>query len=288
MGIGEAVNSIRRGSNWPVAVQSSRISSDTFLPSLTPQSSLAELPTWDVRLPASANGSELDTVLRADPNLPGVVVADRAEVLGAISRSHFQQVISRPFGGEIIRPRAIGSLLHELSSGDLVIFDAGMPIQEALRQSLMRDKSMIYEPVLVSVDDEVRLIGFTDLLRADSRISGLRNLQMQEILDTVQEGFLLVERNHRVAAQYSRSVETILGLTGLAGWTLPELLGGLIGANEADLAHGYLETLFNPNVIEKLVAGINPLVSVQVRERDGRPRQHLSFAFRRSTEGGQI
>ncbi|MBV9493212.1 MAG: Hpt domain-containing protein [Acidobacteria bacterium] len=266
------------------------MAAETFLPTLTPQSTLAELPTWDVRLPVTARGDDFDEVMRRHPELPGVVVFDASGVRGAISRARFQQVISRPFGGEIVRPRAIGALLEEFFSGRAMILDTSTPVQEALRQSLSRDKSMLYEPILISGNHgkDVRLVGFTDLLRADSRISSLRNQQMQEILATVQEGFLLVDRDHRIASEYSRSVERILGRTDLAHRLLPDLLGEFLGADQAELAFGYLETLFNPNVIEKLVADINPLKSVEVPERDGRPRQHLGFAFRRSTEGREI
>lgn len=262
----------------------------TFLDSLTPQSTLAELPTWNVRLPATALGSEIDEVLRGDPDLPGVVVFDATGVRGAISRAQFQQTISRPFGREVVGPRAIRALLEDLSAGVAMILDVNTPVQEAVRQSLGRDKSMIYEPILISANGpkDVRLVGFTDLLRADSRISSLRNQQMLEILATVQEGFLLVDRDHRIASEYSRSVETILGRSGLAGLFLPLLLGEFLGEDHAELARGYLETLFNPNVIEKLVVDINPLKSVHVPEGAGRPRRHLGFAFRRSMEGKQI
>jgi signal transduction histidine kinase len=266
------------------------MSADTFLPTLTPQSTLAELPAWDIRLPVTARGDDFDEILRHNADLPGVVVIDGAAVRGAISRARFQEVISRPFGGEIVRPRAIGSLLGEFSTGTVLILDVNTPVQDALRESLLRDKSMLYEPVLISANggSDVRLVGFTDLLRADSRISALRNKQMQEILATVQEGFLLVDRDHRIAGEYSRSVQRILGRSDLAGRLLSEVLFELLGEEQAELAHGYLEALFNPNVIEKLVVDINPLKSVQVPARAGRPRQHLGFAFRRSAEGKEI
>src|SRR5262249_20323272 len=100
-------------------------------------------------------------------------------------------------------------------------------------------------------------------------------------------GFLLVDRQHRIASEYSRSVETILGRSDLAGRRLPEVLGELLGPEKLELSYGYLETLFNPNVIEKLVGDINPLKSVRV-ESAGRTPRHLGFTFRRSTEGRLI
>ncbi|MFA6958447.1 MAG: ATP-binding protein [Thermoanaerobaculia bacterium] len=266
------------------------MSGEAYLQSLTPQSTLAELPAWDARLPITARGSEVDDALRGSDKLPGVVVFDTRGVLGAISRAQFQQLLSRPFGREVFRPREVGFLLGELLRGEAMVLDASMPVQEAVRRSLQRDESMLYEPVLVTTNGsgEVRLVDFTDLLRADSRISAMRNQQMEEILATVQEGFLLVDRDHRIASEYSRSVETILGRSAIAGRSLPELLGEVLGGEHAGLAHGYLETLFNPNVIERLIGDINPLKSVHVSRREGRPKQHLGFAFKRSTEGKAI
>lgn len=262
----------------------------TFLSHLTPQSTLAELPAWDTRLPVTALGHEVDAALRRHPELPGVVVVDGGRVCGAISRAQFQQTISRPFGREVVGPRAVRLLLEELSPGDPLILDARTPIQEAVRQSLARVPSMLYEPLLVGVRPpaDVRLVGFNDLLQADSRISILRNQQMHEILATVQEGFVLVDRDHRIASEFSRSVVTSLGRADLAGVRLPDVLEELAGTELAELARGYLETLFNPNVIERLVADINPLKSVQVPERDGKGRQFLRFAFRRSMDGKEI
>jgi HPt (histidine-containing phosphotransfer) domain-containing protein len=263
---------------------------DGFLRDLTPQSTLAELPAWDAMLPVSALGREIDQVLRDEPALPGVIVLDSRTVRGAISRTQFQNMISRPFGREVVLPRRLSVLLEEFVATDVTVLDRGLPVQEALRVSLERDRTALYEPILVSADGgkSARLVGFTDLLRADSRISSLRNHQMAEILATAEEGFLLVDRGHRIASEYSRSVETILHRTGLAGRQLEELLGESLGPEFAALAYSYVETLFNPNVIEKLVGDINPLKSVRVAEGAGRPSQHLGFSFKRSLEGKEI
>jgi signal transduction histidine kinase len=273
----------------PSAAPGPPVAGTQFLQSLTPQSTLGELPAWDARLPVTDLGRDLEEVLRSDPALPGVIIFDSSSVRGAISRTQFQNMLSRPYGRDIVLPRRISVLLEEFSEAAFLVLDLGLPVQEAVRLSLERDKAMLYEPVLVSGHGgvETRLVGFTDLLRADSRISSLRNQQMAEILATVQEGFLLVDRQHRIASEYSRSVETIVG-SDLAGRRLPEVLGGLLGEEKLELTHGYLETLFNPNVIEKLVRDINPLKAAQVPESGGRSTRHLGFTFRRSTEGKEI
>lgn len=265
--------------------------SASFLEMLTPQSTLAELPSWDVRVAGTMLGSEVDGLLRSNPTLPGVIVTDGTLVRGAVSRAQFQQTISRPFGRDVVGPRAIRLLLDEVSPGEPEVLEAVTPVQTAVRRALSRPAALLYEPLLVrhnQTPSAVSLVAFPDLLQADSRISFLRNLQMQEILATVQEGFLLLERDHRIAAEYSRSAEAILGRSELAGIDLPALLGELAGHHLADLTRGYLETLFNPNVIEKLVGDLNPLRAVEFPARDGKARQHLRFGFRRSIEGKQI
>lgn len=230
-------------------------------------------------------------LLHRVPELPGVIVADGDRVLGAVSRGQFQRTISRPFGRDVIGPRAIQFLLEELSPGQPLIFDGATAVQEAVRRSLQRPAVLLYEPILVrhpGPGANVQLVGFTDLLQADARISYLRNLQMQEILATVQEGLLLVDGDFRIASEYSRSAEVILGRRDLAGMPFPDLIAALGGSEQGALARSYLETLFNPRVIETLIGDINPLGSLEVADREGRSRQHLRFAFRRSTEAKQV
>jgi chemotaxis protein histidine kinase CheA len=90
-----------------------------------------------------------------------------------------------------------------------------------------------------------------------------------------------------VVAEYSRSVETLFALHDLQGKRLPVLLAEVLGEDKAALARDYLKTLFNPNVIERLVKGINPLRQVRA-EIPGRGTRHLAFSFRRSVDGGVI
>lgn len=161
------------------------------------------------------------------------------------------------------------------------------PIQEAVRRALARPRALIYEPLIVEATStegpRLSLVDFQDLLLADSRVSALRNRQMGQILSTVQEGFLLVDRGHRIAAEYSKSLEHIFVNDHIAGRRFDHFLADRIDAERAQLGTDYLDTLFDPNVIESLVVQINPLMQVRATMPDGTER-HLEFRFRRSLE----
>ncbi|MEM1202189.1 MAG: ATP-binding protein [Acidobacteriota bacterium] len=268
-----------------------------FVHRLTAQSTLAELPAFDTSLDLSTKGQALGETFDRSPHLPGVVVMEGDGVRGVISRGQYLRLVGRRFGLEVFLPRPLRLMFEAIQGGDEepLLLDVDTPVQDAVGRALERPRSLIYEPVIVQGlrrgRRELRLIDFPDLLRADSRISTLRNRQMQEILSTVQEGFLLVDGEHRIAAEYSRSIEVLFGSSGLADRRLPAVLAEILPEASAQLARDYLGVLFNPNVIESLVADINPLQRVETRpgssNRGGGPR-HLAFSFRRSVEEGTI
>ena len=266
-----------------------------FVHRLTAQSTLAEMPAWSKFLDLSQPGEVLGTLLKENPELPGVVVTENGTVRGALSRGQYLRLIGRHLGLELFHPRPLYRMFESVEQDDkpLVISDQVL-IQDAVRQALARPRALIYEPLIVesgvtgSTDGEnsrLALVDFPDLLRADSRVSALRNRQMNQILSTVQEGFLLVDREHRIAAEYSKSLETIfsVGPEQITGRRFDHFLADRLDAERAELGGDYLDTLFDPNVIESLVQQINPLLQVRATMPDGSVR-HLEFRFRRSLE----
>ncbi|MEM9554015.1 MAG: ATP-binding protein [Acidobacteriota bacterium] len=263
-----------------------------FLARLHPQSTVGELPSYAVSLDLSQKGQELADVLQKDPDLPGVVVTADDVVRGVISRGQYLRLVGRYLGLEVYHPRPI-RLMFEATEvdDDLLVVPATTQVQAAVRSALSRPRTLVYEPLIISggrrIDDaSLRLVDFQDLLMADARISALRNRQMSQILSTVQEGFLLVDPEHVIAAEYSRSVEDIFATPAIAGRRFEDLLREIVGDERARLGGGYLDTLFNPNVIEKLVTQINPLLRVEATIAG--TMKHLAFRFLRSLEGSSI
>jgi len=267
-----------------------------FVTRLNAQSTLAELPSFDVSIEPSARGELLGETLDRDPRLPGVVVTEGGAIRGVISRGQYLRLVGRHLGREVYHPRPIELMLEALGGHEEepLVLPRDTPIQEAVRHALERPRELIYEPIVLRGQGELgrppslRLVDFPDLLRADSRISSLRNRQMDEILSTVQEGFLLVDPDHRIASEHSRYLETLFETPDVAGRPFPELIADYLGEEKAELGRGYLDTLFNPNVIERLVGQINPLMqAAALMPEDGRTK-HLAFRFHRSVEAGTI
>ncbi|MEL7061516.1 MAG: ATP-binding protein [Acidobacteriota bacterium] len=257
---------------------------------LTAQSTLAELPSYRESLGLTVRGQVLGDLLKNQPSLPGVVITDMGIVRGVISRNQYLRLVGRYLGLEVYHPRPLRLMFEATEAeGEPLVVPMDLTVPAALQQALQRPTGLVYEPLIVQEDargERLRLIDFQDLLLADARISTLRNEQMSQILSTVQEGFLLVDRDGIIASEYSKSIETIFGTDRVASRDFGDLLADVLPEERAQLGRGYLDTLFNPNVIEKLVYSINPLVQTQGLV-DGEER-HLAFRFARSLEGERI
>lgn len=264
-----------------------------FIQSLTLESTLAELPGYGAQLEVRHRGKEIGALFDRHPELPGVVIVDQGRVRKVVSRGQYLRLVGRGFGREVYDPRPIQLMLDSLKAEESpLIFDSSLGIQPAAARALGRPTELMYEPIVVRSGGETGseppvVVDFPDLLRADSRISALRRRQMAQILGTVEEGFLMVGSDRRIAGEYSSSTERLFQTERIAGLTLPDFLRPMLGDEAADLCHEYLGTLFNPNVIERLVVDINPLVQVPARLAGGELK-HLRFRFVRSVEDGRI
>lgn len=258
-----------------------------LLSRLNAQSTLGDLPAHELALDLTARGEVLASLFERHPELPGVVVTEAGAVRGVLSRGQYLRLVSRYLGHEVYHPRPIRHMFEALESLEKpLLIDASLPIQEAVALAVGRPRALLYEPLIVRRGEALGLVDFPDLLLADAHISALRNQQMRQILGTVQEGFLLVGRDEKVAAEYSDWVKTLFGPVDIAGWPFERLLATLLGEEKAALGREYLLTLFDPNVMERWVADINPLKKVEAEL--GGTLRHLAFRFVRSRRDGLI
>ncbi|MEO1369629.1 MAG: hypothetical protein AAFX50_20815, partial [Acidobacteriota bacterium] len=148
-----------------------------FLSRLSAQSTVGELPASDRALDLSVRGQAMADLFDADVGLPGVVVTDGGVVRGAISRGQYLRLVSRQFGHEVYLPRELRLMWKAVEQGDdPLVLSAETPIQSAVSLALERPRGLIYEPVIVSDGPaDLNLVDFPDLLRADARLSALRN-----------------------------------------------------------------------------------------------------------------
>jgi two-component system chemotaxis sensor kinase CheA len=266
-----------------------------FLTRISTGSTLAELPGYEACLELSDRAKRAGDFFHRHPAAPGVLLTEDGRFQAVLSRRYYNEVVGRYCGMDLYHPRPLRFMMAgQEELGGALLLPGELPIEEAVRRGLERPRAQVYEPLVVRLPDdgerpgpEVRLIDFEDLLAADARVTLLRSQQMKQILATVHEGLLLIDREHRIGLEYAGSAEAILETRGLAGRTLPEVLAARLDPERNQLAAEYLDMLFDPRVIESLITKINPLLKVEARFAQGR-RKILAFRFVRGLEGGVI
>jgi len=253
-------------------------------------STLKELPGYSVVLDSSTTGEELGKLLTALPDLPGIILLEEGRLVGAISQSHYYKCVSRAFGREVYQRRSATLMLEGLNEPPLVLL-SGCGIQQAVEQCLSRPTELVYEPFVVRGEEtsEYWICSFQSLLLASSKIAAMRNDQMAQILNSITDGLLVIDRTYRIGNEYSRAAAHIFERTDLDRFSLLEILEPLIDPTLYTQIADYLKVLFNPKLIDKLIRTINPAKQISVRFL--LPEEHIkhfTFNFERVRSQGEI
>jgi len=147
--------------------------SEASIPELRLDSTIQELSLYDFHVEATDLGSKIAQMLEADPLLPGVILTDRTQFVGMISRRRFLEFISRPFGRELFLKRPVRAL-YRFAETETLIFPSNTLIVDAARKSLLRSKELLYEPIVVQLSAQTyRLLDAHELLVSQSNIHEL-------------------------------------------------------------------------------------------------------------------
>lgn len=128
------------------------------------------------------------------------------------------------------------------------------------------------------------------LKTSDEKIALARE-ETVEILETVNEGLFLLDRDQVIGGQYSAAMHSIFGHRDLAGKHFDSLLDGIVSDKQSHTASSFINLLFDPRKKQKLIGDLNPLrqLEVHIPQADGSfANKHLSFDFSRVEKGGQI
>lgn len=129
------------------------------------------------------------------------------------------------------------------------------------------------------------LFHFVRQLRDSDNVIERARRETTEILETVNEGLLLIDKQLIIGGQYSAKLVDILGAQQFAGQSFQSLLENIVSAKDAETARGFIELLFDPKIKEKLIGDLNPLNSVEVNianQSGGFLTKHLQFSFARA------
>jgi two-component system NtrC family sensor kinase len=147
--------------------------SQADLGELSLDSTLVELSLYAFNVEATDLGMQISQMLEANPLLPGVILTDRGEFSGMISRRRFLEFLSRPFGRELFLKRPVRAL-YRFSQTEILIFPSNTLIVDAARKSLLRSKELLYEPIVVQMSPQTySLVDVHELLVAQSNIHEL-------------------------------------------------------------------------------------------------------------------
>ena len=115
--------------------------------------------------------------------------------------------------------------------------------------------------------------------------------ETDRIMETVQEGLLLIDSRFIIGPSHSRELAAIFRQEHLAGRNLLHLLQRLLSEKMFNTTRDYFDLLFNADQKEKAVLKINPLVDIEVSFPDpagGFVHRYLGFSFRRIVEDGRV
>ncbi|RZM78588.1 sensor histidine kinase [Leptolyngbya iicbica] len=122
-------------------------------------------------------GSVIFQALERDPVLPGVILLARdGRLQGVISRRHFLEVISQPYGRELFLQRSVATL-HRFITHNYLRLSGTTKITEAAQHAIARPSDLLYEPIVVesqrSPTQPFYLLDVHDLLQAQSTVHQL-------------------------------------------------------------------------------------------------------------------
>ncbi|SSY80437.1 ATP-binding protein [Alysiella crassa] len=114
------------------------------------------------------------------------------------------------------------------------------------------------------------------LVRTDTQLDFAKR-QTDDIMNTVNEGLFLINKDLVIAEQYSAKLEEILCQKNIAGRTLYDLLQGIINQKDMNTTKLFVDQLYNHWVVEELIQDLNPLKKVAVSYLDEYGFAHQKF-----------
>lgn len=143
-------------------------------------STLAELELYQFQVEHSTIVFDIARSFDRNPVLPGVILTHQGQFQGMISRRRFLERMSRPYSLELFLQRPISSL-YDFTRVQFEIFTKETPILEAARKSLERSPELLYEPIVVALNEQnYRLLDVHHLLLAQSKIHQLTSQLLDE------------------------------------------------------------------------------------------------------------
>ncbi len=111
------------------------------------------------------------------------------------------------------------------------------------------------------------------------------------IMETVDRGLFLLDREYKIQGQYSRELERMFRLLELEGYNFINLLQRLLTERTFEISRDYMALLFDKTKKERTVLRVNPLAEMEIHFANpagGFDTKFLNFTFRRIVEDARV
>lgn len=137
------------------------------------ESTLQDLPLHDFQVELACGSQQVAQVFEQHPLLPGVILLDKGQFAGMLSRQRFLEYLIRPQGLELFLAQPL-SVLYSYARIEPLILAADTSIATATQQVLRRSLELLGEPIVVQLDLRTyRLLNMHELNVAYWQIRGI-------------------------------------------------------------------------------------------------------------------
>jgi len=137
----------------------------------------------------------------------------------------------------------------------------------------------------------VILVHFISKLRQNDAVIYEARRQNRQILETVNQGLLLIDTKLVIGDEHSENMYDFFGISEIQGLTFDGLLEDMVTESTLNTVMEYIDLLFDPSIKENLVKNLNPLDSVETHTFNNKGRystRYLKFSFNRVSEGEHV
>lgn len=175
---------------------------------IAPDSTLGHLACHDFQVSSTTPGQVVSDKFGQQPDLPGVIVIHDSQMLGMISRTKFREQMSSPERIELYSHCPIRVLLDFIRIPPLLLAE-NWRIDEAAQTALNRPKELVYEPIIVVLNDRsLRLLDVQTLLLAQAQILVQANKIIQQQQGEVKQYRERWEREQGKVKEYRLLLES--------------------------------------------------------------------------------
>ncbi len=137
------------------------------------ESTLQELPLYDIPVSLSCTGVEVAQLFEKYSYLPGVILVEQGKFVGMISRRGLLEFLIRPYGQELFLREPL-AVLYSYARTEILLLDEQMTILAATQMALRRSPKLLAEPIVVKNSHGLpKLLDVQELNVASWQIRGI-------------------------------------------------------------------------------------------------------------------